>query len=118
MRCALGVGERLEQLNRNRVASGRSPLSVSIGLHTGAVVAGTIGALDRHEYTVIGDTVNVAARLQQLSKERGNGLVLSTATYDLANPDRSTGAPLRESMLLRGRETPVEFVTIAPSAAG
>src|SRR4029077_1148018 len=52
VRCARGMHERVAELNDKRTAAGRSPLAVSIGIHSGPVVAGTIGAADRHEYTV------------------------------------------------------------------
>jgi len=114
LRCALGIPDRLAALNQRRAAAGRSPLRVTMGVHTGPVLAGTIGAQDRHEYTVIGDTVNVAARLQQLSKERGGGLAVSAGTYDLAaTPTLRARALERESVTLRGRERPVEFVLLS-----
>src|SRR6185369_12787674 len=84
VRCALGMRERLEPLNAARAVAGQPPLVVSIGVHAGEVLAGRIGAADRHEYTVIGDTVNVAARLQQLCKESAHGIVVSQDVYELA----------------------------------
>ena len=83
-------------------------LDVSVAVHTGELLVGTIGSADRHEYTVIGDTVNVAARLQQFSKERGGGTVISEATYESAREagmDVAVGAI--ESVTLRGRTEPV-----------
>ena len=82
VRCALGMHERLADAERRpRAGRGQPPLAVSIGIHCGDVLAGTIGAADRHEYTVIGDTVNVAARLQQLCKEEAQAIVVSDAAY-------------------------------------
>ncbi|MBI3783897.1 MAG: adenylate/guanylate cyclase domain-containing protein [Deltaproteobacteria bacterium] len=66
VRCALGMHDRLKELNAGR---SDAPLQVAVSVHTGEVLAGRIGAADRHDYTVIGDTVNVAARLQQFCKE-------------------------------------------------
>jgi len=72
------------------------------------VLAGTIGAADRHEYTVIGDTVNVAARLQQVCKESGRVLLVSGAAYELARAcGLDTEMPLLEAVTLRGRREPV-----------
>ncbi len=114
LRCALGVMERLRELNEDRERSGQPPLAVSMGLHTGSVLAGTIGAEDRHEYTVIGDTVNVAARLQQACKQQERELLVSEATLERA---RDTDAALRlevsDTISLRGRSQPVRVFSLA-----
>ncbi len=113
LRCALGMREKLAQLNEDRVALGHPPLGVKIGVHTGPVVAGTIGAADRHEYTVVGDTVNVAARLEELCRDHGCEVIVSGATWDLA---RAGGAALPEAMsdavVLRGRDEPVRVYRV------
>jgi adenylate cyclase len=114
LRCALGIRQRLEAINAARAAAGQPPLAVSGGIHTGPVVAGTIGAEDRHEYTVIGDAVNVAARLQELSKDRGDDFLLSAATYELARC-RGFDGPVspRGTVTLRGRIEPIQVLGIA-----
>jgi len=98
-------------LNERRAASGQAPVALKIGAHTGPVVAGAIGAAERHEYTVIGDTVNVAARLEQLCRDRGRDLLVSAETHRLASEAGPVAAPtLREAVTLRGREDPVEVL--------
>jgi adenylate cyclase len=108
IRCALGMHERLTDLNATRAHRGQPPFAVSIGIHCGDVLAGTIGAADRHEYTVIGDAVNVAARLQQLCKEEAQALLVSDAAYARA---QSAGFAVeltrREPVTLRGRREPI-----------
>jgi adenylate cyclase len=110
VRCALGMRERLARLNEDRVGLGHVPLGMKIGVHTGPVVAGTIGAIDRHEYTVIGDTVNVAARLEELCKDHGCQVIVSAVTWDLA---RAGGARLPEAQIAalvpRGRTEAVDI---------
>lgn len=114
LRCGVGVRERLAALNARRTAAGQPPLVVAVGIHTGEVLAGRIGAADRHEYTVIGDTVNVAARLQQFAKEFGHDLLVSETTYELA---RSRGVAalvtMQDSVSLRGRREPVRVFGVA-----
>jgi adenylate cyclase len=108
------VRERLADLNRARATAGKPPLAVAMALHTGDVLAGTIGAADRHEYTVIGDTVNIAARLQVVCKERGFDLLVSRATFDHATRGGTEiGVAARESAVLRGRAEPVSYLAIA-----
>jgi adenylate cyclase len=114
LRCALGMRACLDGLNTTRAAQGLAPLAVSVGVHTGEVLAGTIGAADRHEYTVIGDTVNVAARLQQLCKEQDRAVLVSATAYELARAAGFDGAlTIRDSVSLRGRSEPVGVFAVA-----
>jgi adenylate cyclase len=114
VRCALGMRARLNALNDIRAQAQQPPLEVAVTVHTGQVLSGPIGAADRHEYTVIGDTVNVAARLQQLCKERGFDLLCSEVTYQLARSQGlCRGATLEDTVTLRGRSEPVRVFAVA-----
>lgn len=80
---ALDMRDRLDALNRRRVALDDPPLATGIGVSTGKVVAGQVGSLERFLYTVIGDAVNVAARLEAMTKEvTGNPVLINAATYE------------------------------------
>jgi len=111
VRCALALRARLGELNAWRVATGRPALAFKIGVHTGRVVAGTIGAADRHEYTIVGDTVNVAARLEQLAAEAGHDVLVSEETWVLAGRNGEEGRAAGE-VVLRGRHAPVRVVAV------
>ena len=78
---ALAMRVRLEALNLRRAEVGEASLENGIGIATGSVVAGQIGALDRCIYTVIGDAVNVAARLEALTKDVGQHILINNATF-------------------------------------
>jgi adenylate cyclase len=117
VRCALGLEERLRPLNERRRSEGREPLAVTNAIHSGEVVAGVIGASERHEYTVVGDTVNVAARLQQAAKEH-SGIVISEGTCELARAAGFHPPVFRtDSVVLRGRREPV-VVHVLPRGDG
>ena len=122
LKCALAMQRRLDELNavwaEEGVAElwkqvGIERLAHRVGIHSGEVVAGNLGSATRAKYAVIGDTVNVAARLEQLNKELGTKLLCS---------DEVTGAvegELRESLKrvgefqVKGRASSVGAWTIA-----
>lgn len=80
---ALDMKARLQMLNHRRAELGDPPLATGIGISTGKVVAGQVGSLERFLYTVIGDAVNVAARLESMTKEvAGNPVLMNAATYE------------------------------------
>jgi adenylate cyclase len=114
LRCVDGMREELSRLNALRAVHGRAPLAIKVGVHTGPVVAGTIGAADRYEFTVIGDTVNVAARLEQLCREHGRDLLITEATHRLAAAaGEHRPVVMQASVALRGRDEPVPVVAVA-----
>ncbi|MFQ5478780.1 MAG: adenylate/guanylate cyclase domain-containing protein [Candidatus Binatia bacterium] len=112
LRCARGMTERLELINGQRREAGLAELAVSIGVHSGEVLAGMLGADERHEYTVIGDAVNVAARLQQLCRERGASLLASAQTIEAAGL-AGTETVAEERVRLRGRSEDLQVFTLA-----
>ncbi len=67
-------------LNKGWVAEGRIALDIGIGINTGDMVAGNIGSDTIMSYTVIGDAVNLGARLESLNKEYGTRIIISEAT--------------------------------------
>lgn len=69
----------LNELNERRQQRGHSPILIGMGLHSGTAISGTIGSTERMEYTVIGDTVNMASRIESSTKAFGADLLISGA---------------------------------------
>jgi len=81
---ALEIQRVTQEFNDARVAAGQKPLVTRIGVHTGRVLVGNIGASERMNYTIVGDAVNTTARLEGLGKEIDQTLCISSDTRDVA----------------------------------
>jgi class 3 adenylate cyclase len=82
-------------------------LRIGVGINTGVVIAGTIGGGGKLEFTLIGDTVNVAARVEQLTKITGDGILLTQQCVD-ALASRPPGLVDRGSHVLKGKSAVVQ----------
>ena len=105
--------EMQQAVDGKRFAGAR--LKTRIGIATGKVIAGNVGSGERINYTVHGDAVNLAARLEQLNKEHGTRILISGETVSLLQDDYALEA-LGE-MNVRGRSAPVEIYTLREGTA-
>lgn len=111
LRCAVAMQRRQAELNAEARTLGLPASEIGIGINTGTVIAGLIGGAGRVDYTVIGDAVNVAQRLQSEAKA---GEILASA----ATMARSSwpGAQPAGTRLLKGRQQPVEVYRLEPTS--
>ena len=111
--CALDILAAAARWSSERQAAGQAPVAIGIGAHYGEVFAGAVGGEQLLEYTVIGDTVNVAERLERLSREVGSDLVLSRVLLQAAG-ETGAGATWRElpPQELKGHRQPVEALCL------
>jgi len=107
---ALAMSSALDDLNRKWASEGRAELDIGIGINTGEMVAGNIGSATIMSYTVIGDAVNLGARLESLNKDYGTRVIISEATraqlkgrYDIR--------PLGD-VTVKGRSRPVAIFEV------
>jgi adenylate cyclase len=110
VRAGLAMNTALAELNADRERYNLAKIRHGIGIHFGPVIAGNIGTEDRLEYTVIGDTVNVASRIQDACKSVGEALLISDAVKKRLPPDIQVRA-LPEQRV-KGRQAPVRIFAV------
>jgi predicted ATPase/class 3 adenylate cyclase/predicted metal-dependent HD superfamily phosphohydrolase len=110
---AIQTAIEIQQLTANRTFGGVS-LRTRIGINTGEVIAGNVGSGDRINYTVHGDAVNIAARIEQLNKDYGTLALVSSNTVDLVE-SRHGLKPVGETKI-RGKAAPVMLYHVTEDA--
>ncbi len=107
---AIEMQEALVELREKWKQEGKPLIHIGIGIHTGEAVVGSIGSEKRMDYTAVGDTVNVASRLEHLTKEKECQIIISETTYNALKGEfqaKSLG-----SITLPGRKSPINVYAI------
>lgn len=126
VRCAIAMHKHLQQLNRELREAGitrywkdknRPELRIRVGIHTGHVIAGNLGSATRMKYAVIGDTVNVAARLEALNKELDTYTLISRDVYTQLPEELANQLYERGEQQIKGREQSVSVYTLKETKA-
>jgi adenylate cyclase len=102
---ALSMRAKLRDINADRAEAGLAPIRIGIGIHTGLVAAGMLGSADQHEYTIIGDAVNVASRVEGLTRRLETDILVTESTWSQLN-GAFQGRRLAEEPV-KGRSEPV-----------
>ncbi len=123
LKCARAIADDFAAWNERRRARGKAPIQIAIGLHYGPVVVGNIGTDRRLEFAVLGDTVNVASRLEAMTRELNCVALISSSVVETVRAE----APLEADALLlgfgergeaaiRGRARPVAVLAYGTNA--
>jgi class 3 adenylate cyclase/CHASE2 domain-containing sensor protein len=110
VRAAISMRRRLKMVNRRLVQQGYAPLRHGIGIHTGEVLAANIGGGDRLSYSLVGDTVNLASRLQSLNKQFGTEIIISAQT--LTGMDKDIPVKQLPSTPIKGKTKKVDIFAV------
>jgi adenylate cyclase len=114
VRAARDMRRALRELNQHRETEALPPIRIGIGIHTGTVAAGMLGGQLQAEYTIIGDAVNVASRIEGLTKDLDIDVLISETTWNQLTGKRGDRVA---SVEIRGRKEPVTLYTLDASAA-
>lgn len=105
VRTAWNLIKNVEELNQRREEKRKIPIQIGIGIHSGEVIAGNIGSERRMDYTVVGDVVNVAARIEELNKKYGTKILISDKVYEQV--EHSVRVKTLSLAHLRGHKRPI-----------
>jgi adenylate cyclase len=112
IRAALDLRYAINLYNQHRANSNYPPINIGIGIHFGPVIIGTVGSDDRMDTTVLGDSVNIAFRLEALAPKYNTDIVISAQTLHQAEAKGVFEYRLLDWVRVKGRKTPIEVYEI------
>ena len=107
LKAAVGMHQTLAQFNKQAKDTHQPELDMGIGIHIGNVVIGTVGTSDRMDSTVLGDAVNIASRLESLTKGKNEQIIVSSEVVDLLKDPEEFALHRRGHVLVKGKTAPV-----------
>jgi adenylate cyclase len=110
LKAAVDMRRKMVELNAARAQAGIANFRIGIGVHTGVVAAGMLGGIDQREYTVIGDAVNLASRIEGLTKLLGTDILASETAWAQGGK-RFTGERVGEEHV-KGRDAAVVIYAV------
>jgi len=112
VRGAIAMQKRVLLYNEHRQNNGYVPIAIGIGLHTGSLMLGTIGSQERMESTVISDAVNLASRLEGLTKLYGAGILISGQTLGYLDDSHNYSYRFVDRVRVKGKQAPVAIFEV------
>jgi adenylate cyclase len=113
LEAALGMLQRLEALNDRRAARRETAVAIGIGLHTGPVVAGSIGSPNLLQYSYVGDTVNTASRIERRTRALDRALLVSGTTFERAGGPSAFAAERVPDEPIAGKREPLALWAVS-----
>jgi class 3 adenylate cyclase len=113
-RAALRMVDELDRLNARWAALGRPPLAMSIGINSGIMLVGNLGSVSRFDYAVVGEAVNIGARLEHLNRTYGTNVLVGAATLERTSGLR---ARLVDEAPVGAMRTPISVFELLGDAA-
>jgi len=104
---ALAMIERLETLKKNWARRGLPQINIGVGVNSGQMIVGNMGSEKRFDYTVIGDNVNLASRLEGLNKQYGTSIIISQFTYEIVRD--YFAAEFLDEVKVKGKDVAVKI---------
>jgi adenylate cyclase len=114
-RAALDMVAELQALREEWQRAGVPPLDIGIGINTGPMIVGNMGSASRFNYTVLGDAVNLASRIESLNKDYGTNVLVSEYTYERVKHEFPNAREI-DQVRVRGRAQPVRLYELIPQA--
>jgi predicted ATPase/class 3 adenylate cyclase len=117
VRAGVGMWRALDEFNRRSAALGQPELQIGIGVNTGPVVLGTVGGISRIQCTVIGDTVNLASRIEQLTKTYSTRFLIGEHAFQSLKDPAAFPMRLVDRVAVVGKTAPIDLYEVIDAEA-